>query len=142
MKFSFYRFFTFILVFTLFSCQNSTSNGALSIFSNPKDDLIGEFSLREGGIVGLKITKEDGKYFASMLNGGKWSALYQLDDVKEEDYVKIFGDDWKSYVSAGIQGDGVGIFKVKKGHQYKNHTFNSGYFILMSVLGGADIYKL
>lgn len=118
------------ILFTILSCQ----------LSNPKDDLVGEFSLKEGGIVGLKITKEDGKYFASMLNGGEWSALYQLDDVKEEYYVEIFGDDWKSYVDAGIQGDGVGIFKVNKGHEYKNHTFHSGYYIW--VLGGADIYKL
>lgn len=120
------------ILLMIFSCK----------LSNPKDDLIGEFSSKEGGTGELRITKEEGKYFASMLNGGNWSAPYPLEDVKEDDYVKIFGDDWKSYVDAGMQGDGVGIFKVNKGHQYKNHTFHSGYYILIGVLGGADIYKL
>lgn len=147
---------TFILIISfsilvLIGCNQTTKQSEVNkssdatiddilIVTNPKDDLIGDFAIKEGGRAEIKITKENGNYFVSIQQVGKWTKPEQLIDVKDKDFELLFGENWKSYVKAGIHKDAFGIFKVEKDYQFKNHIFKTGYFVML--LGGSDIYKL
>lgn len=141
----------FLIIFT--SCNHSgnasdsdvkgdgTDGSILNIISNPKDDLVGEYAIKEGGQAEIKITKESENYFVSITEGkDKWRKPEQLEDVSDKDFTGLFGENWKSYVKAGLHKQMFGIFKVEKGYTYDKHTFESGYFMMF--MGGGDVYKL
>jgi hypothetical protein len=143
-------FSLFFTVFTSCNQSNNTSssgtqgdgtNGSiLSIISDPKDDLVGEYAFKEGGQAEIRITKENDSYFVSVGKNEKWERPEQLDNVSDKDFIDLFGQNWKSYVKAGLHKDIFGIFKVEKGYTYSNHTFKTGYFVMF--IGGGDVYKL
>jgi len=135
----------FVLV-VLNSCQTKNTNGDgtngnfFNVISNPKDDLIGDFSTKEKGKAEIRVTKQGENYFVSVSRGSGWANPEQLIDVKDEDFAHLFGNNWKEYVEAGLNKSSFGIFKIKKGYQSKDHIFTTGYFMVF--LGGGDIYKL
>lgn len=141
--------FGWLLITCIISCKQSnnttnsndgTNNSILNIISDPKDDLIGEYALKEGGQAEIRITKENDSYFVSIGKNGKWERPEQLDNVSDKDFIDLFGQGWKSYVKAGLHKGMFGIFKVQKGYVYNNHTFKTGYFMMFA--GGGDVYKL
>ena len=140
----------YILMLTaiLNSCgQNSkkengdgTSGKLKTKIFNPKDDLVGEFAIKPNGKAELKITKNNGNYFVQIIKRGKWSEPEELGNVKDSDFEKLFGNNWRDFVEAGLNKKSFGIFKVKKGYQHKDRTFKTGYFMFFLMAG--DIYKL
>lgn len=143
-----YLFFIAIV----FGCNqpNNTSNSAtqgdgtdgsiLNVITDPKDDLVGEYAFKEGGRAEIRITKDNGSYFVSVGKNEKWERPEQLENVTDKDFIELFGQNWKSYVKAGLHKDMFGIFKVEKGFKNNNHTFTTGYFVMF--IGGGDVYKL
>ncbi len=119
---------------------NGTSGSLKSKIFNPKDDLIGDFAMKPNGKPELRITKENGSYFAQTFENEKWTKQKQLENVKDSDFQELFGKDWRNYVEAGLHKDIFGIFKIKKGYKTKDHTFETGYFMFFLI--PADIYKL
>ncbi|MCO5230674.1 MAG: copper resistance protein NlpE [Chitinophagales bacterium] len=122
-------------------------SGILNTISDPKEDLIGSFSERESGRIEYKIYKEDGKYFLYMEGGnGIKSETEELVDgieVAQNTLKREFGDEWKSYVEAALvmkDEHSFGFFKVKKGYEYKGHTFTTGYYA--QFWGRGDVYKV
>lgn len=152
MKINFVKYIgIFILIGMLSSCQSGNTNNPLdaikNIISDPKDDLIGFFAEKEGGKAMYKIYKENGKYFLFMEGSpGIKSETEELVDGIETAPNKLkqkFGDDWESYVEAALvmkAEHSFGFFKVKKGYEYKGHTFTTGYYA--QFWGGGDAYKV
>ena len=148
---------TYILLITvvLNSCgQNKkaesgdgTSGTIKTKIFNPKDDLVGEFEIKQNEGAELKVTKNNGEYYIQLLKKGNWSSPEKLGNVNDSDFEKLFGTNWRDNIEAGLNADSFFIFKVKKGSKVKGlykkneyHTFKTGYFFYFLISG--DIYKL
>ncbi len=119
---------------------NGTSGTLKTKIFNPKDDLVGEFAIEPNGKAELKVTKNSENYYVQINESGNWSEPEQLENVKDSNFQQLFGDNWNEFVEAGLNKDSFGIFKVKKGYKYQDHTFKTGYFMFFLMAG--DIYKL
>ena len=122
----------FSLFFTVFTSCNQSNNTSSSGTQG--------YAFKEGGQAEIRITKENDSYFVSVGKNEKWERPERLDNVSDKDFIDLFGQNWKSYVKAGLHKDIFGIFKVEKGYTYSNHTFKTGYFVMF--IGGGDVYKL
>jgi hypothetical protein len=137
--------FLFYFALLLSACQpkhdDGTNGNFFNFVSNPKDELVGDFALTDTGKAFIRVTKQKGNYLLSAYEHETWSPAEKMVNVKDTEFVQIFGNTWKENVEAGIHLEkGIAVFKVKKGFQFQDHTFKTGY--TMAFIGRLDLYKL
>jgi len=102
---------------------------------------VGCYALEDGGRAELKITKDGGKFFASIREGGGWSDPEGLHSGTTEELRPLFGDD-SERIKANLIGDvGFGIFLVEPGEVYGGEKAKTEYIAFVFV-GGGSVYKV
>lgn len=126
-----------VLLAVVLACLPACSSGSAS-------SLVGEYSTTDGGQAEFRITRVRGESFASVLKGGDaWTNPEKLVECSEKDYEDLFGTNWRDLKVRGLRAStgSFGIFRVQKGAVGRDHTFQTGYFMVF-ILGGADVYRL
>jgi len=109
----------------------------------PSHDLVGDYSLRDGGPAELRIIRDASLVQVSAREGdGSWSPPDAVEPCEEAVYAGVFGADWATLNVHGLCSTrgSFGLFSLDKGATVDGHTFSTGYFMVF--VGGVDVFPL
>ena len=120
-----------ILFATLVSCDSSGEKA-----------FVGCYAIEENGEAVLKITKDGGKYFATIDHGAEWGESVSLRSGTPEEVKELFREDSeKVRTSLVADEDSFGIFLVTPGDEFKGHKAETKYISFLGFSAGS-VYKV